>query len=69
MNLAKFYGLLVHVETTDGFSFNGKVNDYIEPDDNDNGQESIIVDTSPDGKHPVELFESDIERIEALTKE
>ena len=66
MNLEKFYGQSVHVRTTDGFSINGKVNDYIEPDDNENGQESIIIDTSPDGKHPVELFESDIKEITAI---
>ena len=44
MNLKKYYGTLVDITGTDGRSGTGKVTDYIFPEDNENGIESIIVD-------------------------
>lgn len=69
MNLAKYYGKRVKIETKDGTVFVGDVNDYFEPEDNENGQESIIVDTAPHGKRPIEFYPFDIDSIAVVEKQ
>ena len=44
--------------------FLGKVNDYFYPDDNENGKESIVVDTI-DGS-AVEFYEENIKAIKEI---
>lgn len=62
MNLFKYEGKNVIIETTDNQIFRGIVGDYVYPADNENGKESIIIDAI--GKQfPVELYESDIKSI------
>ena len=42
MDLKKYYGRGVVIVTDDGQTFSGVIDDYISPDDNENGKESII---------------------------
>jgi len=58
MNLVNFYGRNVTVTLTDGSSVTGNVSDYIYPEDNENGKESIIIDT--DSGEIIELYEHDM---------
>ena len=61
MDLKNYYGKKVNIITTNGKSFNGTVNDYFFPEDNESGLESIVVDTY-DGDI-VEFTAKDIETI------
>lgn len=45
MNLQTYYGKNVTVFTTDGQAFTGRVDDYFYPEDNENGEESIVLNT------------------------
>lgn len=45
MNLKQYYGKKVKIVADNDKVFLGKVNDYFYPDDNENGKESIVVDT------------------------
>lgn len=68
MNLKTFYHKEVEIIDTMGRLFEGKVSDYVFPDDNENGLESIIIDCSK-GKlagHPVEFWEKDITSIKTI---
>ena len=44
-DLQRFVGLTVLIVVADGKNFLGKVTDYFYPDDNENGIESIVIDT------------------------
>lgn len=61
MKLIEFYDCTVDITGTDGRTAVGRVNDYVYPEDNENGKESIVVDF-PDGTAQ-EFFEEDIEKI------
>lgn len=62
MNLVDFYGENVKITAVNGNVYTGVVEDYIYPEDNENGKESIIVDTT--SKEIVEFYENDIFSIE-----
>ena len=65
MSLSKYYKLKVRIVDTDGDVFVGKVNDYIEADDNVPEEiEGIIIDTS-DGQI-LEFTEKTIKSIEII---
>lgn len=67
MNLAKYYGKRVEIKAINGLTYIGDVNEYFEPEDNDNGQESIIVDTVPE-RQPIEFNENHIKTISIIDK-
>lgn len=58
MKLVNFYGRNVTVILTDGSSVTGTVSDYVFPEDNENGKESIIIDTN--SGEIIELYEHDM---------
>lgn len=62
MNLVDFYGENVKITAVNGNVYTGVVEDYIYPEDNENGKESIIVDTT--SKDIVEFYENDIFSVE-----
>lgn len=64
MSLKEYYEMTVDITAVDGRSGIGKVNDYIFPEDNENGMESIIVDF-PDGTAQ-EFYKSDIKSIRII---
>lgn len=61
MTLKSYYGKQVTVICDDGQVFNGVVDDYFFPEDNDNGEESIILKTTDSGF--VEFTASEIDEI------
>ncbi len=61
MNLKEFYGKNVVITSINNKVFNGIVDDYFYPEDNDNGKESIVV-TTEDGT-PREFYEENITKI------
>lgn len=65
MKLSEYEGKKVIVETIDNKIFRGYVGDYIFPEDNDNGEESIVIDAIGK-KNPVELLRSDISSISII---
>lgn len=64
MKLLDFYDCYVDITGKDGRSAVGKVSDYVYPEDNENGKESIVVDF-PDGTAQ-EFYEEDIKRISVI---
>ena len=64
MGLNDYYGQTVHIVSTNGKEFEGKVTDYFYPEDNENGKESIAIDNE-DGTI-VEFYEEDITSIVVL---
>lgn len=64
MNLRQFYNKKVEIIADNEHVFLGKVNDYFYPDDNENGRESIVVDTI-DGS-AVEFYEDNIKTIKII---
>ena len=60
MDLKQYYGKQVMIIDTDLETFIGLVDDYFFPEDNENGEESIVITTS-DGL--VEFTSSDIYKI------
>ena len=62
MNLVDFYGENVKITAVNGKVYTGVVDDYIYPEDNENGKESISVDTT--SKDIIEFYENDIFSIE-----
>lgn len=64
MELSDFYGKTVHIVSTNGMEFEGKVTDYFYPEDNENGKVSIAID-NVDGTI-VEFYEGDIKSIVVL---
>lgn len=64
MELKSFYGKKVKITCVDGKVFIGVVNDYFYPDENNLGEESIVVDTI--SSDIIEFVENDIENISIL---
>lgn len=64
MDLKDYYWKKVNIESVSNGTFSGFVNEYIEPEDNDSGKESIILKTE-DG-NLVEFEETDIRKIEII---
>ena len=60
MELKQYYEKYVIITAINGETFIGLVDDYFFPEDNENGEESIVVTTS-DGL--VEFTSNDIEKI------
>ena len=46
MTLKSYYGKKVTIVCDNGQTFNGVVDDYFFPEDNDNGEESIVLKTT-----------------------
>lgn len=68
MNLKQYYDKRVRIVDVDGNMFEGQVTDYVYPDDDDTGLESIIIDCTKgklEGKS-VEFWEKDIKSIETM---
>ena len=61
MKLKKFINEKVSIVSNDGITFCGVVTDYFHPDENESGEESIVIDT-PDGK-VIEFYGKDIKSI------
>lgn len=69
MNLKQFYNKKVKIVADNELVFLGKVNDYFYPEDNDNGKESIVVDTiegSSIENSAVEFYAENIKTIEVI---
>lgn len=64
MNLKQFYDEKVKIVAENGKIFLGKVNDYFYPDENENGKESIVVDTVEN--QAVEFYEDHIREIKII---
>ena len=62
MTLKSFYGKHVTIKTHNGLVYNGDIDEYFFPDDNDNGEESIILKTN--NNDLVEFTPNDILEIE-----
>lgn len=65
MELWKFLDKKVKIIDHRNFTFVGVISDYIDPKDNEDGLESIVMD-SPDYKYPQEFNETLIKSIEVL---
>lgn len=65
MNLIEYEGKKVRITDIDNQVFEGIVSDYVYPDDDDTGLESIIVDCTagPLSGKPVEFWKKDIKEI------
>jgi len=64
MDIKKFYDTDVKVYTTDGRMIIGHVLEYFYADQNENGQQSIVVD-SMIFDDPIEFFDEEIANIVA----
>ena len=65
MELIQFDGKQVKIIDIDGRVHYGLVGDYVYPEDNENGKESIILDRiNPKGI--IEFWEEDIAKIEII---
>lgn len=62
MSLQSYYGKKVNIVATNGLTFSGIVDDYIFPEDNENGLESIVIKTGSG-----DLYEFTEETIEKIT--
>lgn len=65
MSLKGYEGKEVQITDVDGMTITGIVSDYVWPDDNENGKESIIVNPTRN-RAPYEFYEDDIKEIEIL---
>ena len=61
MDLKKYYDREVVIIADDGQMFSGFVEDYMYPEDNENGKESIILTTKKQSL--IEFYEDDIKEI------
>lgn len=61
MNLKQYYDKKVKIIADNDLTFEGVVCDYFLPEDNDNEQESIVVEI--DNKDFIEFYPSDIKSI------
>ena len=61
MDLKKYYDREVVIISDDGQIFSGLVEDYMYPEDNENGKESIILTTKKQSL--IEFYEDDIKEI------
>lgn len=68
MNLIKYEGKKVQITDIDNQVFEGVISDYVYPDDDDTGLESIIVDctSGPLLGKPVQFWEKDIKVIQVI---
>lgn len=64
MSLSKYYNKKVKITDTNGQIFQGRVGDYIYPEDNESEVESIIVDLLDGGLY--EFYPKDIKEIEII---
>lgn len=64
MNLLQFLHEKLKIVSVSGRTFTGVINDYFYPDDNDNGKESIVMDT--DMGLLIEFYEDDIQTAEII---
>lgn len=65
MNLRQYYNKNIRIVDIDGNMLEGQVTDYVYPDDDDTGLESIIIDCTR-GKlagKSVEFWERDIQSV------
>lgn len=67
MELKNYYGTNVKIISVTGQVFFGRVNDYFDAEDNENGMESIVIDTS--NGDAIEFTKAAIETIEILMDE
>lgn len=65
MNLKEFWGHSVVIQAKNKKVFFGEVNDYIYPEDNENGKDSIILDPT-NGGNPIEFYENDIKSVQVM---
>lgn len=61
MELKKFINEMVSIVSNDGITFCGVVTDYFHSDENESGEESIVIDT-PAG-NAIEFYGKDIKSI------
>lgn len=61
MDLKQYYNKKVIILGTSGGHFSGRVSEYFFPEDNENEQESIVVET--DAGELYEFYEGDISSI------
>lgn len=68
MELINYEGKKVRIVDVDGVVFEGKVTDYVYPDEDNTGLESIIIDciNGPLSGKPVEFWENDIKSIRVV---
>lgn len=64
MSLKEYYNKQVEIKCTNDKVFRGFVEDYIFPDENESGNESIIIRTG--NEKLVEFEEKDISEIEVI---
>jgi hypothetical protein len=64
MNLISYYGKKVKIIADNNSVFYGTVNDYIYPESNEEGKESIIIDTI--NGSAIEFYEEHIKSIEIV---
>lgn len=65
MNLREYEGKKVIIESTNRKIYRGIINDYVYPEDNENGKESIIIDAT-NYDYPMEFYVEDIKTIEII---
>jgi len=66
MDIKKFYDCDVKIYTTDGRRIIGHIIEYFYADQNENGQQSIIVESMA-FDDPIEFFDEEIANIETYT--
>lgn len=64
MKLCEYYGIKVRVTTKKHKIISGIIGDLIYPEDNESGEESVIIDT--ESSYPVEVSQSEIASIERI---
>ena len=64
MSLKSYYGKKVNIVDTDGQEFEGIVDDYFFPEDNESGLESIVIKTGSGDFY--EFTEETIEKITVI---
>lgn len=65
MDLKQYDGKRIRLISCDRKKYKGTVGDYVYPEDNENGKESIILDVDRGGG-PIEFYEEDILSIELI---
>ena len=61
-----YSGKVIRIVCPEGKIFEGFVSEYLYPDENENGMESIIIDTD-DGRL-IEFYPTDIKEIKVLSQ-
>lgn len=64
MRLKQLLNSNVKIAAKNGRTFTGRVSEYFYPDENENGKESIVVDTNVGPS--IELYEKDIRSVELI---